>query len=134
MSSGLVSTSRRFLAGMAFFIVTGPGVAGAQVSTDAQLKALQQEIAELRSRVQRLEQELSAGVAVNPARVVQPVAGGWHATHNWDLMEKGLSQQRVVEILGEAESSRRINKFEIWQYGEGTVKFYLGRVKSWERP
>jgi len=107
---------------------------GTLAADDATIEALRKEIAELRLRVQRLENEVSSGVAVNPARVVQPVEGGWHAAQNWDLLVKGMERQRVTEILGEAEDTRKINKFDIWQYGTGQAKFYLGRLTSWRKP
>ena len=101
---------------------------------EAALNALRQEIADLRARVERLEGELAAGVPVNPARVVQPVEGGWHAPQNWALLTEGMMPDRVIEVLGEADRVRVINKYEYWHYGDGVVRFYLGRLRSWDAP
>ena len=107
---------------------------GSSAADDAALNALREEIADLRARVERLEGELASGVAVNPARVVQPVAGGWQAPSNWDLLARGMEPGRVTEILGNPERVRVVQKFEFWHYGEGLARFYLGRLKSWDRP
>jgi hypothetical protein len=45
-----------------------------------------------------------------------------------------MEPYRVEEILGEAEAERRVKKFEYWSYGNGILRFYLGRLKSWEVP
>lgn len=103
-------------------------------ASDADIEALRQEVSALRARVQRLEGEIASGVAVNPARKVQPVAGGWRASQNWKLLAKGMQESRVVEILGEPDDTRRIGKFEVWTFGTGQAKFYLGRLKSWRQP
>lgn len=103
-------------------------------ASDADIEALRKEIADLRARVERLEGDVASGVAVNPARKVEPMAGGWKNDHNWQLVAKGMTKSQVEEILGAAEDSRRIGKFEIWEYGKGKVTLYMGRVKSWEQP
>jgi len=108
--------------------------AAASAADDAAINALRQEIADLRARVERLETDIKSGVAINPARVIQPVEGGWRAPRNWDLLTAGMSPDGVTEILGEAERVRVVSKFEFWQYGKGQVKFYLGRLKSWDKP
>lgn len=107
---------------------------GSSAADEAALNALREEIADLRARVERLEGELASGVAVNPARVVQPVEGGWHAPRNWELLTRGMEPNRVTEILGDAERVRVVHKYEFWYYGEGVARFYLGRLKSWDRP
>lgn len=108
--------------------------AGSSAADEAALNALRGEIADLRARVERLEGELASGVAVNPARVVQPVEGGWNAPSNWELLTRGMEPDRVTEILGEAERVRVVHKHEFWYYGNGVARFYLGRLKSWDRP
>lgn len=124
----------RYCAVVAFYLATVLAPAGALAADDAAIEALRKEIADLRERVQKLEGEISEGVAVNPAKVVQPVEGGWRAEQNWSLLMKGMDRYQVAEILGEAEDTRRISKFDIWEYGKGQVKFYLGRLKSWQKP
>lgn len=101
---------------------------------EAAIEALRKEIADLRARVERLEGDVASGVPVNPARVIQPAEGGWRTAGNWDLLAKGMGDDRVVEILGEAERVRAVGKYEFWHYGSGVVRFYLGRLKSWDRP
>lgn len=108
--------------------------AGSAVADEAAIDALRQELAELRERVNRLEAEIATGVAANPAKVVQPVEGGWRAPSNWDLLTPGMEPYRVTEMLGEADRVRVVKKYEFWHYGDGVVRFYLGRVKSWDRP
>ena len=125
---------QHFFAIAVLCVATAMAPVSALAADDAVIETLRKEIADLRLRVQRLETEVSSGVAVNPARVAPPVDGGWHAEHNWDLLVKGMERSRVAEILGEAENTRRISKFDIWQYGAGQVKFYLGRVSSWQKP
>lgn len=113
-------------------LILGP--ANTWAASDAQIEALQKEVADLRARVERLEGDVATGVAVNPAHKVQPVDGGWHSDHNWALLSGGMEKSRVEEILGAAEDTRKIGKFDLWQYGQGVVKFYMGRVSSWRKP
>ena len=103
-------------------------------TTEAQIEALRQQVMELQSRVERLEGQYDQGVPVNPALKVQPVPGGWHKTANWKLLANGMTADRVVEILGAADNERSVSKFELWDYGDGKVRFYLGRLKSWDIP
>lgn len=98
------------------------------------IEALRAEIADLRARVEHLEKEVSTGVAINPARVVKPLPGGWNNDKNWKLLARGMQRERVQEILGEPDRTRNVSKFEYWEYGQGKATFYLGRLKSWDRP
>lgn len=104
------------------------------LASDADIQALRQEVAELRARVEKLEGQLAEGVPVNLGRKVQPVAGGWHKTHNWNLLTKGMERNELIRTLGEPESVRKVGKFEYCYYGAGKVVLYLGRVSSWEKP
>lgn len=134
MSSTKAGKGRQLMASIALPLVIGLFPACALAASDAEIEVLRQEIMDLRARVEKLEGDVSTGVAVNPAKVVQPVDGGWRVPGNWDLLVKGMDQRRVTEILGEAEDTRAIHKFDIWEYGAGQAKFYLGRLKSWRKP
>jgi len=100
-----------------------------QVSTET---AVDQD---LQQRVEKLESDLAstdaAVVAVQPPKVVP---GGWRKQANWRVLDKGMEKHRVEEILGPREGSRRVGKFEYWSYGNGLLRFYFGRLKSWEIP
>lgn len=101
----------------------------------SELEALRERIVELEARVQRLESELaSTDAALEAAKPPEVMPGGWRRQANWRVLEKGMEGFRVKEILGEPDNTRRARKFEYYEYGNGLVRFYLGRVKSWEVP
>lgn len=102
----------------------------AQAAESAEIDALKRELTALRQRVEKLEQELSLGVPVNPARKVEAKPGGAATADNWRLLAKGMEKYRVIEILGEPVDTKSVSKFEIWDYPQGSVRFYLGRLKS----
>jgi len=106
----------------------------AAVAADSDIAALRAEIDALRARVEKLEKDIDSGVAINPAKVVQPLPGGWHNEKNWKLLAKGMERERVETLLGEPDAARNVSKFEYWEYGEGRATFYLGRLKSWSKP
>jgi hypothetical protein len=118
----------------AFAIMLWSATFTATAADGSDIQALRAEIADLRARVEHLEKEISSGVAVNPARVVKPLPGGWKNEKNWKLLAKGMERERVEEILGEPDGARNVSKFEYWDYGQGKATFYLGRLKSWDRP
>jgi hypothetical protein len=99
-------------------------------SPDAEIEALRAELAALRVRVERLEKDVDEGVAINPARKVQPQPGGADNPKNWKLLAKGMEADRVVEILGTPGKTKSVKKHEIWYYPNGKTTFYLRRLKS----
>jgi hypothetical protein len=106
----------------------------AAAADSGDIEALRAEIADLRARVEHLEKEVRTGVAINPARAVKPLPGGWNNEKNWKLLARDMQHERVQEILGEPDRTRNVSKFEYWYYGQGKVTFYQGRLKSWDRP
>ncbi len=113
----------------------------AEPASDRQLiESLQQEVRELRERVERLEAERQQPATAAPPPVAQPVPpaepvpGGWRTASNWGLLKKGQTDEEVAGILGEPDNRRPVRKFELWEYGDGIVRFYLRRLKSWEIP
>lgn len=110
-----------------------PAAVGADLSSE--VERLHQQVSDLQARVQQLEERMDQGVPVNRALEVQPVEGGWRQAFNWSLLDGGMQTSRVSEILGEPDRRRSVSKFEFWHYGdEGLLRFYLGRLKSWEIP
>ena len=103
-------------------------------SQQQEIEALKQSLSELQARVDKLEGQFAKGMPLNPAPTLQPVAGGWRKQANWDLLSKGMERHRVLEILGEPQDSKKVNKFEFWEYGDGKVSMYLRRLKSWKIP
>jgi len=112
----------------------------AEPASDRQLiESLQQEVRELRERVERLEAERqqpapAAPPVAQPVAPAEPVPGGWRTASNWGLLQKGQTDEEVAGILGEPDNRRTVRKFELWEYGDGIVRFYLRRLKSWEIP
>ena len=97
------------------------------------IESLQQQVEELRARVERLEAGQSAAAARGMAVALDPVPGGWRREANWLLLAAGMEMHDVEAILGEPDVTRRVGKFRHWQYGEdGLLRFYFGRLKSWE--
>lgn len=110
-----------------------PAAAAADLSAEVEL--LRQQVRDLQARVEQLEGRVQQGLPVNRALEVQPVAGGWREEFNWSLLDDGMQTSRVSEILGEPERTRSVSKFDYWHYGDdGLLRFYLGRLKSWEVP
>jgi len=104
-------------------------------AADPEIEALKRQLLDLQQRVEKLESGLASTDAVVDA--VQPpkvVPGGWRKQANWRALDKGMEKHRVEEILGPREGSRRVGKFEYWSYGNGVLRFYFGRLKSWEIP
>lgn len=101
-------------------------------AAQAEIDALKQQLNQLQARVERLEAQWQQGVPVNPALDVQPVPGGWRKAANWQMLDEGMPAHRVYEILGEPQRQRTVRKFELLEYGDGVVRLYLGRLKSWE--
>ena len=110
----------------------------AEPASDRQLiESLQQEVRELRERVERLEAERerpAPAPVAQPAPPAEPVPGGWRTASNWGLLQKGQTDEEVAGILGEPDNRRSVRKFELWEYDDGIVRFYLRRLKSWEMP
>ena len=101
---------------------------------ELEIEALQQQILELRERVERLEARMAQGIPVNRAEEVEPVPGGWRKAFNWNLLVRGMTMEEVIEILGEPQDRRSANKYEFWEYGDGLVRMYLRRLRSWDIP
>ena len=101
---------------------------------EQEIKALQQQAQELQDRVDRLEERMARGVPVNRADEVEPVPGGWREAFNWNLLVRGMTMEEVIEILGEPQKRRSANKYEFWEYGDGLVRMYLRRLRSWDVP
>jgi hypothetical protein len=99
-----------------------------------QLEVLQQQVRELQARVARLEANADHGWSFDFEPSVQPLPGGWREADNWKLLGKGMEEQQVLQILGEPEQRKAVNKFEFWSYGDGKVKIYMGRLHSVEPP
>jgi len=99
-----------------------------------QIERLEAEVSALKARVQKLEQRWEKGVPVNRAIKIEPVPGGWRSTKNWKLLGEGMQYDEVLRILGEPDKTKTIKKFEHWIYGDGRVRLYLNRLKSWEIP
>ncbi|MCB1728584.1 MAG: hypothetical protein KDI22_14295, partial [Gammaproteobacteria bacterium] len=89
------------------------------------IDALRQQVLELQSRVAALEARLGDVAVVVAA---DPVPGGWRKAVNWSLLESGMEASRVVEILGEPDSRKRVSKFEFWTYGDSKMSLYMGRL------
>lgn len=130
-----ITRRRRYMIGLSMIcMVAGAAPASILAADDAAIEALRQEIEDLRQRVQRLEGKFASAEAAKPAHVAKPVEGGWRVERNWNLLVAGMERSGVVEILGEPENTRRVGKFDFWEYGKGEVKLYLGRLKSWRKP
>ncbi|MCB1772968.1 MAG: hypothetical protein KDI88_05090 [Gammaproteobacteria bacterium] len=104
-------------------------------AADPEIEALKQQLLDLQQRVEKLEAGLATtDAAVEAVKPPEVVPGGWRKQANWRVLDKGMETHRVEEILGAADSTRRVGKFEYWEYGNGLLRFYLGRLKSWEIP
>ena len=101
---------------------------------NAEIDSLRQQILDLQKRVERLEGQVEQGVPSQAAQELQPVAGGWRKAHNWKVLAEGMTPYRVREVLGDPERQKTVKKFEFWYYGDGKVRLYLRRLKSWDLP
>ena len=103
------------LLGMALlFLAAAPPKVTAEPSSESQeIEALKQQLHDLQARVERLESNVAEGLR---------------------LLAKGMDKAEVVRILGQPQSRKTVSKHEFWRYGDGTVRLYLARLKSWELP
>jgi outer membrane murein-binding lipoprotein Lpp len=116
--------------------VAGSGLLSTAVlASEADLQAMERRLQALEARVEKLEADLVAtDAAVDAVQPLEPVPGGWRKKANWRVLDKGMQPHEVREVLGEPEDTRRVSKFEYWSYGNGLIRFYFNRVKSWELP
>jgi hypothetical protein len=129
-----VAAAKRLSAALLLLGLASAGLNAEPAAQRQQIEGLQRRVSDLEARIERLEAEIQRGVPVNPAREVQPVPGGWHAAANWGLLVAGQSDYEVEAILGEPQNRKTVSKFEFWEYGDGKLRFYLRRLKSWEMP
>lgn len=118
----------------AILVSAAPALATDATRQAAEIAALKQQLQDLQERVERLEAGRDQGFSFDVAPEVAPVAGGWRKAHNWNLLQEGMTNYRVKEILGEPDRQKTVKKFEFWYYGDGKVSVYLRRLKSWEMP
>lgn len=111
-----------------------PSIAADGAAPSSEIEMLKQQIIDLQRRVERLEGEVEQGLPVNMARKVKPVPGGWRKAHNWKLLEEGMSDYEVIEILGEPDREKTVKKFDFWYYGDGKLSVYMRRLKGWDIP
>ena len=104
----------------------------------ARVRALEQEVAELTTEVQRLERQLAEQRA---RRDATPPAGrgeGWRELRNWRSLRKGMSRFEVMQLLGEPGKVSDYYSFERWEYPDalgGRVNFdSSGSVAGWRPP
>lgn len=118
---------------VAWLLSIGLGLgAVAQAEPAADIQVLQQQVKDLQARVSLLEKKMFRQQVGGEGAELTPKPGGWKVGYNWQLMRSGLDRHQVRERLGEPENSHAVGKFTIWEYGDGQVKFYLGRVSSFE--
>ena len=115
-------------------LLVQPAFAADGPSEDSEIEALKRQVLDLQTRLEHLEHRIEQGVPVNMALEVEPVAGGWRKEYNWRLLSEGMTDKRVREILGEPDRQKTVKKFEFWYYGDGKVRVYMRRLKSWEIP
>lgn len=99
-----------------------------------EIEVLKQQLKDLQMRVERLEKSRDKGFSFSAEPEAEPVPGGWRKTHNWNLLEKGMTSYQVKAILGEPDRQKTVKKFEFWYYGDGKVSVYLHRLKGWDVP
>ena len=105
------------------------------------------EMQELRSRIESLEREVASihqtlakmQHAAPQLSTSQPSATGelkWQDKQNWRKLRAGMSNERVIAILGEPDGVVRSGGLEIWRYGDakGYVRFSQERLYGWEEP
>jgi hypothetical protein len=102
----------------------------AQAQPASDIRVLQQQVQDLQARVAELEKKMFKQRVGGEGLAPEPKPGGWKVAYNWQLMRGGLDRSEVRERLGEPDNTRSIGKSSIWEYGDGKVRFYLGRVKS----
>ncbi|MBT4223197.1 MAG: hypothetical protein HOD72_01895 [Opitutae bacterium] len=76
----------------------------------------------------------------------KPAEGKWTNSSNWIKIQKGMQRQQVEGFLGKAAAVKKSIKLKVddyWLYIgkvpngdtlQGRVRFYKGKVTSWEAP
>ena len=71
-----------------------------------------------------------------PTSQAAPTGAPWKDKQNWRRLQRGMSRDAVVRILGDPETIRKYSSFETWHYPlGGHVSFdEAGRITSWFEP
>ena len=94
------------------------------------IKKLEQDIQELRTRLNNLETNKgSLGNVQKPN-----TSDGWQSLANWRQLQTGMSPVQVRDILGEPQRVRG-GDVAVWDYqNDGSVTFIRERLRSWNEP
>ena len=94
------------------------------------IKKLEQDVQELRTRLNNLE--TNKGSLVNVQKPNTP--DGWQSLANWRQLQTGMSPVQVRDILGEPQRVRG-GDVAVWDYqNDGSVTFIRERLRSWNEP
>ena len=113
---------------------------GAHAAEDLRVRQLEQDIAQLKRtvleqqrRIEQLERQTASQGRGSAARDAAATAASrppaaavplpWHAPINWDRLQKGMSEQQVIGILGPASVEQAT--------GDQKVLFYGGTAPVW---
>jgi hypothetical protein len=112
-----------------------------------QLKALSQQVEVLQGKLNAREQkeQIQATTPANQARSEEAAStkteqAGTTVVQNWRKITPGLTQDQVLQLLGEPAAKFRAGGQTVWYYkypgkGVGSVFFYdNGRAASSQRP
>jgi len=104
------------------------------VELEKQVEELQKLVTELQKRVAALEpipkQDQDAGDISKPA-----ATGDWSVKANWRALEKGMTKEQVLKLLGEPVMAREMPYGHNWFYKSGYAMFdQLGRLEMWSEP
>jgi hypothetical protein len=59
----------------------------------------------------------------------------WHDKNNWRrFLHTGMTTTTVRQLFGDPERMAVVSDSEFWDYGDGQIQFFDGRLWSWSEP
>jgi hypothetical protein len=102
-------------------------------------QSIEERIRDLERRVEQLERQ-SNNKSASAASAAQIVGGqdGWKRQENWRSLKRGMTEDDVKGLLGDAHKVDTFGSFSVWHYNPptgGDVRFSrAGRLEAWSEP
>lgn len=108
---------------------------------EKQITVLQKQVKELQKQVKALQERATTLEPItkqsreSEENAEPETIGDWTIRANWLSLEKGMTKEQVVKLLGEAEMARVMPYGHVWFYQSGYVSFdHMGRLAGWSKP
>lgn len=100
-------------------------------------QSIDERVRELERRVEQLERQ-SKNKSASDASPAQSVGAqdGWKRQESWRSLKRGMTENDVRFLLGDAHKVDTFGSFSVWHYPRsGNVSFSReGRLEAWSEP